>query len=336
MKTAIAIAAALLLLASPLTSYCATNYQAIDLGAPSGFGNTWALGINDNGEVVGYAAPLVVGQPQHAWYWSASTGMVDLGPGTAEAINNRGHIAGCYYATGDHACIWTSLTTRVDRGAGCCIAINEADETAGAVLTQEGTHAAYWSANGALTDFGDLVGPLESYGEAINESGQVTGRGGDTAFLWDSRTGKARFFYPLGGSFSYSADLNDYGQVVGAAETSTHYQNIVVWNPDGTKRIVSSDLVFQSKGAGINNLGQVAAGTHIYNPDGTSIYLSGYAGDQLSDINESGWVVGSYWSSTGHRSAILWKPVPEPGSAAVLLCGLLSSLGLARRKRAKF
>ena len=63
-------------------------------------GNTsYAVGINDSGEVVGYAY-LADNVTTHAFTWTASGGMIDLGalPGGSwtqgSAINSAGDIAG--------------------------------------------------------------------------------------------------------------------------------------------------------------------------------------------------------------------------------------------------
>jgi probable HAF family extracellular repeat protein len=66
-------------------------------------GNTAAEGVNGAGEVVGFS--LASGGTQHAFYWSATTEMLDLGAGHAWAIDEAGlTIAG--NAQG-HAVLWT-------------------------------------------------------------------------------------------------------------------------------------------------------------------------------------------------------------------------------------
>jgi probable HAF family extracellular repeat protein len=67
-----------------------------------------ANGINNHGEVVG--ASTDANGAMRAFYWIASRGMVDLGPGIANAISDEGHIVGLAPA-GDpenwHATLWT-------------------------------------------------------------------------------------------------------------------------------------------------------------------------------------------------------------------------------------
>jgi probable HAF family extracellular repeat protein len=66
-----------------------------DLGTLGG--SSYAMGINDSGQVVGYSE---VGTTHHAFIWTASGGMVDLGtpPGCTwsqgEMINASGEISG--------------------------------------------------------------------------------------------------------------------------------------------------------------------------------------------------------------------------------------------------
>ncbi len=53
---------------------------------------SYAYGVNNEGEAVG--ASTTASGEVHAFYWSASRGMVDLGPGEAYAISDKGHIVG--------------------------------------------------------------------------------------------------------------------------------------------------------------------------------------------------------------------------------------------------
>jgi len=57
-----------------------------------GGSTSYAYGINKNGEVVG--SSTTSSGAVHAFYWTASRGMVDLGPGSAYAISDNGNMVG--------------------------------------------------------------------------------------------------------------------------------------------------------------------------------------------------------------------------------------------------
>ena len=84
----------------------------IDLGTLTGDGGSWAQGINNRGQVVGYSSgPDGFTRP---FLWRAGT-MIDLGPlpgdpqGAASAISDAGVIVGESTAAdfGRRATIWT-------------------------------------------------------------------------------------------------------------------------------------------------------------------------------------------------------------------------------------
>ena len=69
-------------------------------------------GINDAGQVVGYSE--TAGGPSHAFRWTATGGMVNLGTlggssgSTSDINNNRQVVGGSDTATGQtHATLWT-------------------------------------------------------------------------------------------------------------------------------------------------------------------------------------------------------------------------------------
>jgi len=73
-----------------------TNYAITDLGNLGG-GSAVARAINDSGQVVG-RSQTVAGE-QHAFLWTAATGMTDLGTlggGSSQAfsVNDLGHVVG--------------------------------------------------------------------------------------------------------------------------------------------------------------------------------------------------------------------------------------------------
>jgi probable HAF family extracellular repeat protein len=84
---------------SPSTNHATLwkNGQAIDLGTLSAGGSSVAMGINDNGTVVGYDQTTT--GTTHAFRWTPSSGMKylsDLGGGSSQAthINLHGEIVG--------------------------------------------------------------------------------------------------------------------------------------------------------------------------------------------------------------------------------------------------
>src|SRR5271166_3800752 len=72
-----------------------------------------ATGINDAGQVIGMFT-VNSNFDNHAFIWTASTGMVDLGVPVssntyAASINNSGMVVGTYYSStgGYHGFLWT-------------------------------------------------------------------------------------------------------------------------------------------------------------------------------------------------------------------------------------
>jgi uncharacterized membrane protein len=73
--------------------------RVIDLGAPAGFPNSQALGINDRDQVVGSSWNFEDGSEAVLWDHGA---IMELGrDNSAEAINNRGQIVGSRQVGGE-------------------------------------------------------------------------------------------------------------------------------------------------------------------------------------------------------------------------------------------
>jgi probable HAF family extracellular repeat protein len=189
--TVVVVLAGTIILISPLIASAQLIYDIIDLGdLPGGDNRSYAEGINDNGQVVGWSTIETYGG--HAFLWDIDNGMQDLGclPGGtnsyAEAINNNGQVVG-----------WSPMA--------------------------EVEPAFLWDADNGMQDLGCLPGGDFSYAESINDNGQVVGHSytdtGIHAFLWDPDNGMQDLNnLLLDGSdwvLRFATGINTHGQIVG-------------------------------------------------------------------------------------------------------------------------
>jgi len=231
------------------------GYTVTDLGTLWGSGLSYANGINQAGQVVGYAYN---GSTTDAFLWTkgASDGvpsnpqMKDLGTlgGTSTSglpssdgngINNAGQVVGEAYTAGgtDHAFLWTNGGTdgvatnpqMIDLGTlpgdsnSIAYGINKATNSHGVQVVGESDsasgqrHAFLWQ-NGVMTDLGTLGGTF-SIAYAISDPGQVTGQAslnGDTVtHAFLWQNGVMTDLRTLGGTFSNGQAINAGGQVAG-------------------------------------------------------------------------------------------------------------------------
>ena len=296
-------------------------------------GRSYAIGINNPGQIVGTAEIDSEGEViSHATLWNRGQPPVDLGS-----------LGGSYSAAVD---------------------INDSGQIAGTSLTpgDTGRHAVLWS-GGVMTDLGSGTGRA-SWGNAINGAGQVAvaivwGEGLDyreSAAVWNGAGAPTLLAGAAGGS-SVANDINDQGQVAGTAfgtgATSTH---AVVWNAGVLTDLGVLDPSLPgnfSEAYAINELGQVVGRSFSDSEQhyratlwesGSVIDLTSFldptlvqAGWRLTeafDINENGEIVGTALNlDNGQEHAFLLSPVPEPAGVALLLAGLGLVGGVAHRKR---
>jgi probable HAF family extracellular repeat protein len=212
----------------------ATIWNGATPTALSSFGlsESVATGINDAGQVVGYAGNT----DTHAIIWNGTTptdlSALNGNAGAAQAINNLGQVVGNSYPPG--------VSGRA--------------------------HATIW--NGAMpTDLGTLGG-LTSYAYGINNAGQVVGwsttggTDGQQAFIWAAGTMTGLGFLPnSSGNIAYN--INDASVVVGTSGMNVGQAHATIWYGG-----IPSDLntLVDSSGAGwtlvealaINNNGKIA------------------------------------------------------------------------------
>ncbi|GGF35114.1 hypothetical protein GCM10011611_46710 [Aliidongia dinghuensis] len=207
-----------------------------DLGTVLPDGNSYATGINNRGQVVGYA-DAVLGENgilTHAVRYAGGK-VIDLGvlPGGsysyATGINDQGVAVGyATTATGSLHAVSFANGQIADLGvppggsSSMALGINNQGQAVGSADFGTGASHAALFANGTITDLGTLPGGANSVATAINNLGQAVG--------WsDNGTGFSRpVLFVRGqvidlGTFAgitnaYPAAINDLGQVVGTVE----------------------------------------------------------------------------------------------------------------------
>jgi probable HAF family extracellular repeat protein len=174
-----------------------------DLGTGVNTDETFPTGITDNGLVVGQS--YFFGSGLHAFKWTLTSGMVDLGVGdraVAYQANNRGTIVGSWEGSEvilRRPRVWSASGTRPlpapDGGEGEILAINALEDGAGYISggqagTSQPQAAIWWN---PMQSGPRLLGPTDPYGSyavAINRQRLVVGTspsvsGGAThAVLW--------------------------------------------------------------------------------------------------------------------------------------------------------
>ncbi|MCR6699691.1 MAG: hypothetical protein NVV68_00280 [Dokdonella sp.] len=115
------------------------------------------------------------GTVAHAFFWSEETGMVDLAPGSELAswawdVNSAGQVVG----EGAGAFIWTQKDGMVSIGPGAAEAINEKGEVAGWGTTPGGTGGWVYDSASGQRRYLDTLGRLSEIRD-INIHGKVVG-----------------------------------------------------------------------------------------------------------------------------------------------------------------
>src|SRR5262245_26738280 len=198
-------------------------YDLGTLGGP----NSEARGINNLGQVVGWADTSTVARSSRAFVWNSATGMRDLGTfggsvSEASAINDRGQVVGTAYSYSFGPTPSAIQGFRWDSTSGGSLLEN---------LYSSSTHEAM----------------------DVNESGQVVGVSGRLQAIGPGPGNRLHYytdaFLWAGGSFAdlgintiarnsdYDVSVNKYGQVVGLS---------TLWQENN--RINLNDLVDPSLG----------------------------------------------------------------------------------------
>jgi len=284
----------------------AQSYTVTDLGSLGGTSN--ATAINASGEVVGYsetAVPTVI----HAFYWTQSTGMVDIGTlggnvSQAFGVNDQGVIVGGSNHANNgisYPFIWSPTGGFQRLGInGADYAVNDKGQVIGVTGSDE--YAFRWTKSGGKVLLGTLGGSNTSP-YAISPQGDVVGYsllGNKTyhAFLWKPATGMSDLG-TLGGINSYGLGINDSTNIVGWATIpgANFYYHAFFWTELTGMQDLGTFGGKYSLALGINDAGQVVGSANLPGDTQGDAFLWTQSGG-MQDLNalippNSGWVLNN-------------------------------------------
>jgi probable HAF family extracellular repeat protein len=238
---------------------------------------TWALDINNVGQVVGISDTVDGYRHRHAFLWQNGV-MTDLGTygsdnlSMAIGINNNGQVVGWSEGTAPnrrHAVLWqnggiTDLGVLSGDTTSSAHTINDLGQVFGSSFkydTSNSIQSIFRWQNGVMTNLGNtdpnaLINSVSDQGLAVGElyEGQ-----NHSAFLWQN--GTTTHLSSLGGTLSSAYDINEAGTVVGYSETNNGSGTAFMWRNGQIFNL--NDLLQPNSGwtlfsaTGINNNGQI-------------------------------------------------------------------------------
>lgn len=341
----------------------AVSYQIHNLGSIDENYCVSPLDINNKGEFVGVGYVPVhngTGYYQHAFYWSQSTGMVDLSPTDSEAysigISMNGKIVGGRW-NGDNyrAATWTP-----SGNMSLLPLLDGFNESSAVDVTADGDVLGYLSnvvvetlSDGSLYRFTSHStnviwhpdGTIENLATSlpdhadwtmrnINNNGWLIGSPDFSGYYGRmiKQDGQVVVLPPIQGAgcpISIVYDLNDAGYAVGDTENHNHNTIAAKWDANGNLELLNPlSGCYNSVALGINNAGVVVG--QSMGPGGRATYwdVDGAAHD-LGALEECNGGLARAINDNGWivgvsgQYTVLWTPVPEPGSVISLLCGLM-------------
>ncbi len=303
---------------TPVASAQTPGYTITDLGIAAGDAASYAKGINNLGQVVGYdtAGPLAgASPPNHAETWTVAGSAVtvtSLYPGTytsnAYAINDSGLIVGESLKAGDiytHPTLWsinsgvvtnTSLATS-NNAYGAADAINASGQIAGVAQTSftgmvpGPQYAATWTVqSGTVTALAlDQTTVHSSSATGINNAGIIVGSSSETGTYNGTIfmvSGSTVTRTSLGGN-TLSA-VNTAGTILGSGYSSGASQSHAEFFTVSGSTVTATDLGTlggtnpYSIGYSLNNSGQAVGLSSTASGTTGFVYT---AGNGMRDVN---------------------------------------------------
>ena len=297
------------------------NWSITGLGSLGG-DISFARGINDNGQVVGYA--YTSSGDRHAFMTGANgVGMVDLGTlGGSESlstsINDAGQVVGQAALTldnpmGYHAFLAGPQGASIhDLGSlgkdySSASGINNSGQVVGHVGVFSGSpfdyHAFVTGSNGVgMKDLGTLGG-TDSFATAINDAGTVIGAsftdtGSTHAFLVRADGVGMTDLGTLGDDYSYAIGINGSGQIVGESlAKGSVLPHAFITGQDGNKMLDLGTLGGRySSATGINDAGEAVGVSTVLNGGGNfDAFIYSHGG--ITDLSQLDAVIGGGWTN---------------------------------------
>jgi probable HAF family extracellular repeat protein len=328
------------------------RYKIISLPTPASY-NSSALGLNDNGNVVGYN---VQGDNYQAFLYSQSSGSsIDVGSlggqmNAACAINGSDQVAG--YSQDANGNLSAFIYTKdggikalgsLDGGvSGEAFGINNSGQAVGDSQNATDDHRPVLFDNSGVKDLNVTVAQNSNVfrtAYAINDAGQIAGRtdtdqGAVHAFLLGSSGGDLKDIGTLGGANSEALAINKSGEVVGDAETAKGAPHAFLYRKGSTRDLGTLPGIDTASFArSINDQGAVVGNSESADQKRAFVYSNGQmleldkvatnlsgsgftSLDVAYAINNRGWIAGYGTAKDGRTIAFL--AVPEGQGAAPL------------------
>ncbi len=325
----------------------------VDLSALTGRQKTVLTGINDFGEVVGYAYNEAYSNQMYGFVYrnGTITSLGTLGGDYSQPkhINNSGQITGFspmaglgyvstfLYSNGTMNDIGALLGAGYGGINAYPTGLNNKGQVVGRwnpdVLSSD---KGFFYDNGTMKGIGTLHG-LDAIPLGINDSGQIVGVSGERAFLYSNDVMTDLGTLP-GGDWSRATAINNLGQIVGAGSVTHGYVHAFLYDDGVMKDLGTLWGTTNSLALDLNDAGQVVGTSDGYPflySNGTMEDLRFAYGWDFTfhpwAINNKGQIIGEMGAGTSRAFLYTPEPVPESSISPVLGICLISLAFLRRR-----